>query len=360
MKQCSWDSSSSITLIAGPCSAESYEQVYATAQGLQNLNIDLFRAGLWKPRTQPGCFEGVGSVGLHWLQQVQKDFGYKVATEVCLPEHAQLALEAGVDVLWLGARTVSNPYAVQGIAEVLRSVNVPVLVKNPISPDLSLWVGAIERLQKAGLSDIGAVFRGFSTYPTERPLYRNVPYWSIVFELKRIFPHIPIICDPSHITGQRNAVAAMCQKAIDLGFDMLMVECHVEPEKALSDAKQQVTPKELGIIMQALSPRNVSFSEDEQLNHYRILLSEIDEHLLSILAHRMTISKEIGNYKQLAQIPILQAEQFASILQERSAWGENMGLQREFVEHIMSIVHEESVRVQSEENNKQSFHINDK
>lgn len=349
--------SSTIKLIAGPCSAESYEQVYATAQGLKPLAISLFRAGLWKPRTQPGCFEGVGKKGLPWLQSIQKDFGYKVATEVCLPEHARLALEAGIDVLWLGARTVSNPYAVQSIAEVLRASQIPVLVKNPISPDLSLWVGAIERLQAVGISNISAVFRGFSSYPTERSLYRNVPYWSIVFELKRIFPDIPIICDPSHITGQRTAVGVMCQRAIDLGFDTLMVECHVEPEKALSDARQQITPLELCDIMTHITPRNISVSEDEYLNRFRILLSEVDEHLFSVLARRMAISREIGLYKQSAQIPILQAEQFASILQERASWGENLGLQRQFVEHIMSIVHEESVRIQSEENNKNSFKI---
>lgn len=357
MRQQNKEGAVPITLIAGPCSAESYEQVYATALGLKPLDISLFRAGLWKPRTQPGCFEGVGKKGLSWLQSVQRDFGYKVATEVCLPEHAALALEANIDVLWLGARTVSNPYAVQSIAEILRSSKAPVLVKNPISPDLSLWVGAIERLQAVGVSNISAVFRGFSSYPTGRSLYRNVPYWSIVFELKRIFPDIHIICDPSHITGQRSAVDAMCRKAVDLGFDTLMIECHVEPEKALSDAKQQITPLELCDIMAKISPRNISFSEDEQLNRYRILLSEIDEHLFSVLSRRMAVSREIGLYKQSAHIPILQAEQFASILQERASWGEKLGLQRAFVEHIMSIVHEESVRVQSEENNKNSFKI---
>lgn len=349
-------------LVAGPCSAESREQVLTTARELHGTGLELFRAGLWKPRTQPGCFEGVGSVGLEWLQQVQREFGYRVATEVCLPQHAHLALEAGVDVLWLGARTVSNPYAVQSIAEVLRSTNIPVLIKNPISPDLSLWLGAIERLQAAGITDISAVFRGFSSYPSMQGIYRNTPYWSIAFELKSLMPHIPIYCDPSHITGKREEVAAMCQKGVDLGFDGLMVECHCAPTEALSDARQQVTPNELKDIMAQLRPRKITPLEDEELKKYRTLLSETDELLLSILARRMSISHSIGAYKRSAQIPVLQAEQFASILNERSEWGEAMGLQRAFVQQIVSVIHEESVRVQTENVNKESFDIliNDK
>ncbi len=343
-----------IRLIAGPCSAESAEQLLDVAHGLQGIEIESFRAGLWKPRTQPGNFEGVGKVGLPWLLQIQKEFGYKVATEVCLPEHAHLALEAGVDILWLGARTVSNPYAVQSIAEVLHSSSVKVLVKNPISPDLSLWVGAIERLQAVGVSDITAVFRGFSTYPSAQFLYRNTPYWSVAFELKRLFPDMDLFCDPSHITGKSEEVGVMSQKAMDLGFDGLMIESHTKPDTALSDARQQITPKELKEIIKGITPRDNRFCEDDLLNKYRMMLTESDELLLSILTRRMNISRQIGQYKHSSQMPILQVEQFANILKGRIQIGESLGLDKSFVQRIISLIHEESVRIQIEENNKKN------
>ncbi len=338
-------------LIAGPCSAESPEQLHTIASALKGLDLDYFRAGVWKPRTQPNCFEGIGKEALSWLLEIRKEYGYPLAIEVCLPEHADLALQAGIDLLWLGARTVANPYAVQSIAEVLRNSSTKVLVKNPISPDLSLWVGAIERLQKVGVSDIGAVFRGFSSSPLEEKRYRNAPYWSVAFELKRLFPHMMIYCDPSHITGKREEIEAMSQKAMDLGFEGLMIETHSDPEKAWSDARQQILPEELQRIMTCLQVKENKTKKNDLLEDYRLLLNESDEMLLSLLARRMNISKKIGAYKRSSQMPILQMEQFASILKSRTEMGLSMGLSPEFIERIIALIHEESVRVQIEENN---------
>lgn len=337
-----------VTLVAGPCSAETRDQIFSTAGQLAPLGLRLFRAGLWKPRTQPGSFEGVGAEGLPWLIEVQQRFGLRVATEVCLPEHVRLAAESDLDAVWLGARTVANPYAVQALAESLASTELEVWVKNPISPDVQLWLGAIERLERVGKKPQGAIFRGFKTLSVS-PSYsfRNTPYWSVAFELKRLRPELEILCDPSHITGERRRVGIVAQQAIEMGFDGLMVECHITPEKALSDARQQVTPAELSAIMAGLYQPSNPLHEDTQIADKRALIAELDEAILSTVAQRMAIAREIGFYKKQHAIPILQADQFHHVLEQCCASGARHGLDTSFVHRLFSAIHEESVRQQT-------------
>ena len=332
-------------IIAGPCSAESREQVLNTAQSLASKGIRIFRAGIWKPRTKPGGFEGVGAVGLPWLKEVKEKTGMLTSTEVATPYHVFEAIKAGIDILWIGARTVANPFAMQELADALKGTDIPILVKNPVNPDLELWIGAIERIYGAGRRNIGVIHRGFSSY--EKKLYRNLPLWHIPIELKRRYPELSMFCDPSHIGGKRELVAPIAQQALDLNFDGLIIESHCDPDHALSDAAQQLTPDVLDYTLSMLVIRdNAQTTED--ITVLRKQIDEIDEQLLATLAKRMRISKEIGTYKKEHNMPILQEGRYNDILENRAKLGKAMELNPEFVAEIMKSIHEESVRVQME------------
>ena len=330
-------------VIAGPCSAESEEQVLETARGLASKGIKIFRAGIWKPRTKPGGFEGIGVPGLAWLKKVKEETGMYVMTEVATKDHVFEALKAGVDMLWIGARTTVNPFAVQEIADALKGVDIPVLVKNPVNPDLELWIGAFERLYGAGLRRLAAIHRGFSSY--DKKIYRNLPLWHIPIELRRRMPSLPIFCDPSHMGGTRELVAPLSQQAMDLSFDGLMIGSHCNPDNALSDAKQQITPDVLDYVLNVLVIRE-SNQTTENLTALRRQIDGIDEQLLELLAKRMRISREIGTYKKEHSMPILQSPRYNEILENRSSMGKQMDLSPEFVKSILREIHEESVRQQ--------------
>ncbi len=330
-------------LIAGPCSAETEEQVMDAATQLAAKGVKIFRAGIWKPRTKPGGFEGIGAKGLQWLKRVKKETGMYVTTEVATKDHVFEALKAGVDILWIGARTSVNPFAVQEIADALRGVDIPVLVKNPVNPDLELWIGAFERLYGAGLRRLGAIHRGFSAY--DKKIYRNLPLWHIPIELRRRMPELPIFCDPSHIGGKRELIAPLSQQAMDLSFDGLMIESHPNPDSAWSDASQQITPDVLDYVVNLLVIRNET-QTTENLAELRRQIDGIDEQLLELLTKRMRISREIGVYKKEHNMPILQSPRYSEILEKRSDMGETMGLSTEFVREILKEIHEESVRQQ--------------
>ena len=333
------------TVIAGPCSAETEEQVMNTAAQLAGKGVKIFRAGIWKPRTKPGGFEGIGKEGLPWLNRVQQELGMKVATEVATKAHVEAALEAGIDVLWIGARTAANPFAMQEIADALAGHDVPVLVKNPVNPDLELWIGGLERINQAGITRLGVIHRGFSTY--EKKLYRNLPMWHIPIELHRRLPGLPIFCDPSHIGGARELVAPLCQQAMDLGFDGLIVECHCNPDAAWSDAKQHV----LDFILDRLVIRNTAAST-ESLDVLRHQIDEIDNSLIEMLAKRMRISREIGQYKREHDMTVVQTTRYNEILDKRGAQGVLCGMSADFIKAVFEAVHEESVRQQIEIMNK--------
>ena len=330
-------------VIAGPCSAETREQVLETAEKLAANGVKIFRAGIWKPRTKPGGFEGVGVPGLAWLKEVKEKFGMLTATEVATPAHVFEALKAGVDVLWIGARTVTNPFAMQELADALRGTDMPVLVKNPVNPDIELWIGAIQRLWNAGLRNIGVIHRGFSSY--DKKIYRNAPLWHIPIELRRRFPEMTIFCDPSHIGGKRELVAPLAQQAMDLNFDGLIIESHCDPDHALSDAAQQLTPEVLDYTLNMLVIRD-NAQTTENISVLRKEIDELDTQLLQLLAKRMGISREIGTYKKEHNMPILQSNRYDEILKSRRERGEQMDLDGEFVNKIMTSIHEESVRVQ--------------
>lgn len=332
-------------VIAGPCSAESREQVLGTATALAAIGIRIFRAGIWKPRTKPGGFEGVGAVGLPWLKEVKEKTGMLTATEVATPYHVLEAIKAGIDILWIGARTVANPFAMQELADALKGTDIPVLVKNPVNPDIELWIGAFERLYNAGIRKLGAIHRGYSSY--EKKLYRNLPLWHIPIELKRRYPQITVICDPSHIGGKRELVAPISQQALDLNFQGLMIESHCAPEKALSDAAQQITPEVLEYTLNMLVVRD-NKQTTENITVLRKQIDEIDENLLAILAKRMRISKEIGTFKKEHNMPILQQGRYSDILENRVKQGKSLDLSPDFITNIMQSIHEESVRVQME------------
>ena len=337
------------TVIAGPCSAETEEQVMNTAAQLAGKGVKIFRAGIWKPRTKPGGFEGIGKEGLPWLNRVQQELGMKVATEVATKAHVEAALVAGIDVLWIGARTAANPFAMQEIADALAGHDVPVLVKNPVNPDLELWIGGLERINQAGITRLGVIHRGFSTY--EKKLYRNLPMWHIPIELHRRLPGLPIFCDPSHIGGARELVAPLCQQAMDLGFDGLIVECHCNPDAAWSDAKQQVRPDVLDFILDRLVIRNTAAST-ESLDVLRHQIDEIDNSLIEMLAKRMRISREIGQYKREHDMTVVQTTRYNEILDKRGAQGVLCGMSADFIKAVFEAVHEESVRQQIEIMNK--------
>ncbi|CDD83572.1 dAHP synthetase I/KDSA [Bacteroides sp. CAG:462] len=336
-------------IIAGPCSAETEEQVMQTATELANRGIRIFRAGIWKPRTKPGGFEGVGEPGLAWLQRVKQETGMYVTTEVATSKHVEAALNAGMDMLWIGARTCANPFAMQEIADALAGVDIPVLVKNPVNPDLELWIGGMERLNNAGVKRMAAIHRGFSSY--DKKIYRNLPQWHIPIELRRRIPNLPIFCDPSHIGGKRELIASLSQQAMDLGFDGLIVESHCNPDCAWSDAAQQVTPDVLAYILNLLVIRKEKQST-ENLNELRTQIDECDNNIIEILAKRMRICREIGTFKKEHAMTILQTGRYNEILEKRGAQGELCGMSADFVRTIFEAIHGESVRQQMEIINK--------
>lgn len=336
-------------VIAGPCSAESEEQVMTTAKQLASYGCHMFRAGVWKPRTKPGGFEGQGETALPWLQKVKEETKMLVATEVATPEHVELALKYGVDVLWVGARTSANPFAMQALADSLKGVDVPVLVKNPTNPDLELWIGALERLNLAGVKRLGAIHRGFSSY--DKKIYRNLPMWQIPIELHRRIPELPIINDPSHIGGRRELIAPLCQQAMDLGFDGLIVESHCDPDKAWSDAKQQVTPGVLDYILSLLVIRD-EHTTTEGITTLRKQIDELDNQLMDLLSKRMRVCREIGQYKKEHNMTVLQTSRYNEILDKRGAQGALCGMAPDFVAKVFENIHEESVRQQIEIINK--------
>lgn len=336
-------------VIAGPCSAETEEQVMKTAKELASKGCHNFRAGVWKPRTKPGGFEGNGEKAMPWLQEVKKETGMLVSTEVATPEHVEIALKYGVDILWVGARTSANPFAMQALADSLKGVDVPVLVKNPVNPDLELWIGALERINGAGVKRLGAIHRGFSSY--DKKIYRNLPMWQIPIELKRRIPELPILCDPSHIGGCRELIAPLCQQAMDMGFEGLIVESHCEPDKAWSDAKQQVTPDVLDYILSLLVVRDGTITT-EGISQLRSQIDDLDNQLMDLLAKRMRVCREIGQYKKEHNMTVVQTGRYNEILDKRGAQGALCGMSAEFVKQVFEMIHEESVRQQIEVINK--------
>lgn len=336
-------------IIAGPCSAESEEQVMKTATQLARNGCKIFRAGVWKPRTKPGGFEGHGEPALAWLKRVKEETGMLVTTEVATPEHAEMSMKYGIDLLWVGARTTTNPFAMQALADSLRGTDITVLVKNPISPDLELWIGALERLNGAGIKRLGAIHRGFSSY--DKTIYRNRPMWQIPIELRRRIPELPIICDPSHIGGKRELIAPLCQQAMDLGTDGLIIESHCNPDVAWSDADQQITPDVLEKIVSHLIIRDTT-DTTEEIAQLRQQIDELDNSVMDILAKRMQVCREIGQYKKEHNIAVLQARRYNEILDKLGAQGAQCGMDADFVKKIYSAIHEESVRQQIDVINK--------
>lgn len=334
---------SKLLVIAGPCSAESREQLLSTAVAVAEAGVRIFRAGLWKPRTKPGGFEGVGAVGLEWLKEVREQTGMQIITEVATPAHIEQVMKINPNLLWIGARTTTDPFAVQAIADALKGTSIPILVKNPLSTDIDLWSGAVERLSNAGVASIGLIHRGFSTY--EHKSYRNAPLWHIPMEMKRRFPSITLLCDPSHMGGSRTLIAPICQQAMDLMYDGLMIETHINPEEALSDKAQQITPAELKFILQNLIIRENS-KEIEGIGAYRSEIDELDDELLKVLSRRMQISREIGEYKKEHKIPVFQNDRYNEILQTAISKGKEIGLDEAFVRSIIEAIHQESVRLQ--------------
>jgi chorismate mutase len=339
-------------MMAGPCSAETEAQVLEVARQLAALGIKVFRAGIWKPRTRPNAFEGVGTEGLAWLRRVKDETGMKIAIEVANVKHVYEALKHGIDVLWIGARTTANPFAVQEIADSLRGVDVTVLVKNPVNPDVELWIGALERINAAGITHIGAIHRGFSSYGKSH--YRNDPHWQIPIELRRRIPGLTIINDPSHISGKRDMIMELCQTAIDLDFDGLIIETHCDPDHAWSDAAQQITPQHLGYIVKNLVMRqqNVDHKNAVTLEELRMQIDKLDDEVLQVMEQRMSISEKIGFFKKENNVTILQTNRWSELLKKRINVGLSKGLSEEFVQKIYSAIHEESIQHQKAVMNK--------
>lgn len=334
-------------VISGPCSAESLHQVMETARKLAAVpQVKVFRSGLWKPRTRPSAFEGVGNIGLEWLKEVQQETGLLTAVEVARPEHVEACLKNNVDILWLGARTVVNPFSVQELSEVLVGVDIPVMVKNPLNPDVSLWLGALERLNKAGIRKLAAIHRGFYYY--RHALYRNQPMWEIPIELQRRAPGLPVICDPSHICGRRDLLAGVSQKALDLEMAGLMIESHYHPDEALTDANQQITPSDLTDLLASLIVRHPTGNPEfeTRLEMLRREIDKMDAELLDILSKRLKIVDEIGQYKKENNITILQIRRWSDIIGDRLNLGSRFGLNNEFLIQMLQLVHEESIRRQ--------------
>jgi len=336
-------------VIGGPCSAESEAQVLESAARLKGARIDYFRAGIWKARTRPSNFEGIGDAALPWLRRAGLQYGMKTATEVATPAHVEAALKHGIDLIWIGARTTVNPFSVQEIADSLRGVNVPVLVKNPTSPDMGLWIGAIERIHRAGVRALGVIHRGFSVAGSRR--FRNAPMWEMAIELRRLHPTLPIITDPSHITGRRDMVLEIAQRAMDLGLDGLMIEAHPNPDQAWSDAAQQVTPERLGEILALLKVRRETSANVEYLASLEVLrdrIDHLDHDILELLARRMRVVEEIGEYKRANNVATLQVSRWSALLADRLAQAQELGLTEEYARALYEIIHRESVRRQSE------------
>ena len=333
-------------VIAGPCSAESFEQTLETAKQLKSIGISVFRAGLWKPRTLPSSFEGVGVNGLEWLKGVKQETGMTVATEVATRDHVEAVIDAGIDVLWIGARTCTNPFAVQEIADALKGHDgISVLVKNPVNPDLDLWIGAMQRIVNAGITMVGAILRGFSYYGNN--YYRNVPEWQLAIELHRRYPHLPIFCDPSHMGGKRELIAPLSQQAIDMGFDGLFIESHYKPEEALSDKEQQLSPQELNNVIKLLIIREKGQST-ETLDMLRRQIDACDNELFNILSRRIELCRLIGAYKKENGMQVVQTNRYDAILQKYLNQADNLELSADFIKTIMGTIHQESVRQQIE------------
>ena len=335
-------------IISGPCSAESEVQMLATAERLAKLGkVDVLRAGIWKPRTKPGMFEGVGEIGLDWLQKAKLATGLPTSVEVANAKHVELSLKSGVDILWIGARTTVNPFSVQEIADALRGVDVPVLIKNPLNPDLDLWTGAMERIQKAGISDVGLIHRGFASYGNTT--YRNAPMWQLAIEMKMRFPDTLLICDPSHICGNRHMLKEVAQKSIDLDYGGLMIESHITPDEAWSDAKQQITPEALGVMLDEIIWRKGATDEVEvlnALNKLRLKIDGIDDELLELMSQRMKLADEIGTYKKQQDITVLQTQRWNEILRRSLDKANKLALTKDFIVKYFDAIHMESIHHQ--------------
>lgn len=340
-------------VLAGPCSAETEAQVLQIAHELKNSDVSIFRAGIWKPRTRPGGFEGVGAIGLKWLQKAKAETGMLMAVEVANATHVKLALEHDIDVLWIGARTTVNPFAVQEIADALQNTDKIVLVKNPVNPDLSLWIGGVERLYGAGIKNLGVIHRGFSVY--EKNKYRNNPEWQIAIDLQNRFPLLPLICDPSHIAGRRDLIQEVSQQALDLNYDGLMIETHIDPDNAWSDAAQQVTPERLKVIFEELKVKHRSSESASYITEIAQLRTKIDtsdSKLLEIIGQRMQLSESIGNLKKENKIAVLQNQRWMEILERMKEEGSNKGLSEEFILNFFKAIHQESISHQEKVINK--------
>jgi chorismate mutase len=341
-------------LIAGPCSAETEDQLVATAHLLKNTGrVTALRAGIWKPRTRPGEFEGIGSIGLEWLKRAKEETGLPTAVEVATAKHVEEALKAGVDILWVGARSTANPFTVQEIADALKGTDIPVMVKNPVNPDISLWIGALERINNAGITKLAAIHRGFSSY--EKSAFRNEPMWDIAIHLKTLAPELPLINDPSHISGNRDLIGYISQKALDLDMQGLMIESHIDPSVAWTDAKQQVTPSALVDIIDRLTLRKPEVRDakvNDKLTELRGNIDKIDDLLIQKIAERMQIAEQIGTYKKDNNITILQVNRWDEILNKRVNYGKALKLSPEFTEKLLELIHAESIRRQTEVMNK--------
>ena len=338
------------SVIAGPCSAETEKQVMDTAKGLKDLGINVFRAGIWKPRTHPGSFEGIGTEGLGWLQKIKKEYGLKVSTEVASERHVYECIKFGVDLVWLGARTTANPFLVQEIADALKGTDIPVLVKNPVNPDLDLWIGALERLNRAGVKKLGVIHRGFSTF--EKIKYRNDPQWQVAIELRSRYPELPFFVDPSHLGGSKDYIREISQRSLDLGFEGLMIESHCNPSCAWSDAKQQLTPPELSdLLYNQIVVRDADSDSPqwkEHIDQLRAKIDVIDENLLYTLASRMKVSRQIGQYKKDNNVAILQTSRWDAVLAKVVEKGKEYDLPEKFLTAVFNAIHEASVEAQNE------------
>ena len=338
------------SVVAGPCSAETEEQVMETAKGLKELGINVFRAGIWKPRTHQGSFEGVGAPGLKWMQRAKKEYGLKIATEVASEKHVFECLKYGVDLVWLGARTTANPFLVQEIADALQDTDIPVLVKNPVNPDIDLWIGALERLNRAGIKKLGVIHRGFST--ADKIKYRNDPQWQMAIELRSRYPELPFFVDPSHMAGCKDYIRELSQRSLDLGFEGLMIESHCNPSCALSDAKQQLTPAELTDLLEnQIKVRDADSDSKEwkeNIDQLRAKIDILDENLLYTLGARMKVSKQIGEYKKNSNVAILQTSRWDAVLAKVVEKGAEYGLPEDFVKDVFNAIHEVSVEIQNQ------------
>ena len=335
-------------IIAGPCSAESESQMLETAKRIKesNAEVPIFRAGIWKPRTKPNGFEGVGTIGLNWLKKVKEEYGFKTATEVANAHHVAAALEADVDILWIGARSTVNPFTVQEIAEALKGTNKPVFVKNPVNPDLALWIGALERLLGQDVKNLGVIHRGFSTY--QKTKYRNIPNWQIALDFKNQYPNIPMLVDPSHICGNRTGLAGIAQEAMNVGYEGMIIESHCNPDEAWSDASQQITPEILADLIANLQIRNSDISAfDDEMGRHRTLISDLDFNLIELLSQRMKISEKIGSLKKENNIAIFQPERWKVITEYANQKADETGMSQEFIEKVFKAIHEESIEVQN-------------